>query len=218
MKLSRSAAVPFPAIIVAGIAAVLLFAGGAIGLSKVQAPPTASPVVKVVLANGHGSGVHIGDGYIVTVAHVTGEQKTVDILTDDGVTRTGEVLWGNSIYDVALVRIKDHLPAAADLDCRIPPSGEPVLASGNPRDMEFLTFRGHISGIAREIGPWKVAVPVDLTIIGGMSGGPVYDADMDVVGLSVGHMLVQIGFAASWARVGVIVPAHTVCSLMGRSA
>lgn len=75
---------------------------------KTSTEPEGSSVVKVIVGNGHGSGVNIGDGYIVTAAHVVGNEKVVRVKgrwpfaifeTD------AEVLWSNPAYDVALLRI-----------------------------------------------------------------------------------------------------------------
>ena len=35
-------------------------------------PATETATVKIQVSNGHGSGVHIGDGFILTAAHVVG--------------------------------------------------------------------------------------------------------------------------------------------------
>jgi S1-C subfamily serine protease len=61
-------------------------------------------VVKVSVAEGHGSGVNIGNGYIVTAAHVPGEAATVKIKTSGGKEFDADVLWVNHVYDVALLR------------------------------------------------------------------------------------------------------------------
>lgn len=57
-----------------------------------------------------------------------------------------------------------------------------------------------------------------MTIIPGMSGGGVFNANGDVVGISVGTGIMQVGFGGSWIRIGIVVPGKTVCDLMGRIA
>lgn len=201
-----------------GLVAALIFSAvmAACSLPSSTAP-TAKPVVKVKMGEGHGSGVHIGHGYIITAAHVVGKEAVAGILATDGTERKAAILWANTVYDIALLRLEEFDGLAdAKLACVTPIDGEPLIAEGNPSRMEFLALRGFVSGGAREIGPWKIAIPVDLTLIGGMSGGPVYDRAGHVVGITVGHLALPMGFTMSWVRLGMIVPGEVVCDLMAR--
>lgn len=180
-------------------------------------PLTAKPVVKVTLTQGHGSGFHIGKGYIVTAAHVVGVASEVGIQSTDGQKRTATVLWANKAHDIALLRMDDFDGlASSPLACVTPQNGDKLIAEGNPLFMEFLTTRGYVAGEPREIGPWKIGVPVDLSLLMGMSGGPVLDEFGNVVGVTVGFMAAPMGFAKSWTDFGVIVSGEVVCDLMGR--
>jgi len=79
----------------------------------------AASVVMVSDANGHGSGVYIGNGLVLTAAHVVGDSKTVTLHSDRDLP--GEVLWSNKKYDLALVRFSVTVPdmpaARLDLPC-----------------------------------------------------------------------------------------------------
>lgn len=181
--------------------------------------PKYASVVKVLVGQGHGSGVHIGNGYVLTAAHVVKEGQAIQVKSSIGSVQEAELLWSNAAHDVALLQIKMFESfAASELDCRTPSEGEAISAKGNPRDIEFITVRGYVAGHERKIGPWRVGVPVDLTLIGGMSGGPIFASDGRVVGITVGHMVVAIGFSPSWTRLGVIVPGSAICGVMGRGA
>jgi S1-C subfamily serine protease len=178
----------------------------------------ASDVVKVMLEGGHGSGVHIGDGYILTAAHVVGANKEVTLKSSMGDVQKGAVLWANTDYDVALVRAER--PArlgSATLSCRTAAVGEVVEARGNPLMVEFVSAYGHVAGEPRAVGAWKYVLVTDSTTVPGMSGGPVYDKAGDVVGITVGVMAVPMGFGASLTGFGTVVPSSTVCMLMGRA-
>lgn len=183
----------------------------------ISGPALPGPNVKIVLKTGHGSGVNIGNGYILTAAHVAEDNATVEIKFEDGTTTTAETLWVNKGADVALLRFKDDgHTRSAKLACRTPENGEAVIAFGNPVAFENLVFRGFINGNPRDVGPWKGAIPSDLTVLPGMSGGAMYDAKGEVIAINVGTGLVPTGFSASWARIGLSVSGATICGLMGR--
>lgn len=174
--------------------------------------------VKVVLASGHGSGVHVGHGYVLTAAHVVGDNKTVKVQFEDRSVLPADVMWANAAKDVALIRFKDNGRAASsNLSCRIAAPGERVTALGSPMWMENLSFEGRINGAPLSVTTLSDVLPADMTILPGMSGGGVFDADGNVIGISVAHALVPVGFTSSWTRVGLIVPGKTICDLMGRS-
>lgn len=178
------------------------------------ATPLPGSTVKIVMDAGHGSGVHIGNGYIVTAAHVVGD-KTPRIKLDDGSEQDAVVMWTNKAHDIALLRTASTMGASA-LDCRVAANGEHVTAKGNPGPLEFITATGRVAGAERPWGAWARVLPVDMTIVMGMSGGPVFAADERVVGINVGVLGVAVGFGSSLTGFGVIVPSAAVCELLAR--
>lgn len=186
---------------------------------SMKAPPTEtlSAVVKVKLPNGHGSGVSIGDGYIITAAHVVGTEKTVTLKTSDGSIRPATVLWASKEYDIALVRTDPDRLGKARLECRVAAEGEPIISMGNPLALEFVSAYGKIAGSPRELAHWKSVYVTDITTIMGQSGGPVFDADGDLIGITVGVMVAPVGFSGSFVGYGFAVPSRSVCDLLGRS-
>lgn len=182
------------------------------------APPTASSVVKVLPAKGHGSGVHVGGGYIVTAAHVAEDAKYLTIKTSDGKTRSADVLWVNKAYDVALLRTDAAGMASSKLSCATVAVGEPIRASGNPTVVEFVDAYGKVSGAPRQFGPWKSVIITNIATVPGMSGGPVFSTDGQVVGITVGVLTLPTGFSVSLTGFGTMVPSTAVCELLGRSA
>ncbi len=179
-----------------------------------------SSVVKIKLLTGHGSGVILENGYILTAAHVVTDLKTVSVYFEDHSFTQADVLWTSKDADVALLKFKDTGRAeAAYLSCRVPAEGEAITAVGHPMAFENITTRGFITGAAfKADGHWKEVISADITILPGMSGGPVYDAAGNVVGLSVGTALWPIGMTPTWGRIGLVVSGRSICDLMGRVA
>lgn len=181
--------------------------------------PTHTAVVKIEVDKGHGSGVHLGNGYVLTAAHVVSGQEEVVVKLDDGQSVVAaDVLWQNPKYDVALLRVvhSDGVDTA-NLECRTVPPGEAIQVRGNPGKIEFVDMRGYAAGEPRAFGPWSDVVPTDITIVGGVSGGGVFDADGDLVGLAVGGLLSRVGMSVSVTGVTFIVPGSAVCELLARS-
>ena len=185
------------------------------------AAPMASYSVKVVMSGSHGSGTHIGDGYIVTAAHVVDDAKSVRIKTDNGRMRYAQVLWTSRDYDVALLRTGPEGMMSARLSCRTLHKGEAIRADGNPLGIEFVSSSGKISGDARTATTSKTVYITDMTTVMGMSGGGVFDRNGDLVGVTsaVAIAPLQTGpktYIPNITGFGMVVPSFEVCALMGR--
>lgn len=211
------------------LSAIVIFAGVKAVAYQLPAPTPPAPelsVVRVDTTGGHGSGVNIGHGFIITAGHVASTEANVSIRKADGTTATAEVLWVNKTYDVALLRTTNDIGQGSDIDCGTPPIGTQVEASGNPMTLEFISTYGRVAGIVREVGPWKEALPVNISIGSGMSGGPLFALDGRIVGIVVGGALDHVktgvdsagaaSFSYTNAGIAMIVPSSTVCRLMGR--
>lgn len=172
--------------------------------------PAASTVYVAMGEVAHGSGVHIGGGYVLTAAHVADDAtyKDLSITDSNGDKHAVEVLWANHKYDVALIKMDgaDRV-VSSHLACRGLTLGERLSFSGNPLDMLDITTYGQVGNKGPvEVGPWKAVTVISGQLIPGMSGGPAFDAQGDVVGINVG---IVNSYALSF-----IVPGSVVCSLM----
>lgn len=177
---------------------------------------TETTVVKVILKNGHGSGVSIGNGYVLTAAHVVQDSKTATLKTKDGRNMEAAVLWSNKEYDIALLRFEGAQIDAASLDCRVAQLGDTIISYGNPLNVEFASAYGRIAGEPRAFGPWQSVFVTDITTVMGQSGGPVFDADGRLIGITVGVMGAPMGFSHSLVGYGFVVPSQAVCELLAR--
>lgn len=179
----------------------------------------ADAMVKIMTDGGHGSGFHIGGGYLITANHVVMKADTVSLKTSLGGQAKAEVLWTNKAHDIALLRVEGPLDlAVAPLSCRVPDVGEDIMAKGNPASDEFITVWGKIAGGERAFGPWRSVVVTDIATVPGQSGGPVLDSSGNVIGVTVGVLTAPIGFGVSLVGVGYAVPGKAVCDLLARGA
>lgn len=180
--------------------------------------PTAAADVRIEVTSegeqGIGSGVYIGNGIIITAAHVVRNADSLMIKTEEGDYQLGEVLWLNDSYDVAAVAPRNpDIFVAANMACREPIVGEKIASMGNPAGIEFITMHGFVSGKTREMEPkWRAVFTTDMTTIGGMSGGATYDDAGNVIGITTG----TLGFNGPSGGIGFVVPSSIVCKLMGR--
>lgn len=196
----------------------VFFCVAAPALPVAPTTPLAGATVRVFHDAGHGSGVHIGHGLILTAAHVVKDHADgIKIKTDAGVETTAEVLWASAEHDVALLRDADLSAASARLDCRATKVGEHVSAVGNPGPLEFVTTWGRVAAIEKARANWKSTIMIDSTVAPGMSGGPLFDRYGHVIGIVVG---VQISgsspFGINIVPISYIVPSTDVCRLLAR--
>ena len=150
---------------------------------------------------GTGSGVIVSeDGLILTAAHVTdaitedGHHKNVVIVLPDGQRVRGEVLGANRTYDAAMVRIVDpalkewpFVPLGTSDEV---PKGSWVVALGQPGGFEI--DRSPPVRVGRVWGRDNFgAFFTDCTLIGGDSGGPLFDLEGRLIGIhsSIGGAL-----------------------------
>lgn len=147
------------------------------------------------------------NGYIVTNAHVIGDGKyekiTVSLI--DGSTEVGEVLWYDTTLDLAIVKInKTGLPAVEFGDSDQLKVGEPVVAIGNPMtlDLERTVTQGIVSGLDRSIAfedgtVIEPLIQTDASINSGNSGGPLFNAKGQVIGINTAKVSTAEGLGFS---------------------
>lgn len=175
--------------------------------------------VKIMVGEGHGSGVHTGNRFIVTAAHVVRGQKEVKVKSSSGAEALADVLWLNEGQDIALLRARE-LPGVdvSRLSCGNPSVGQHVSAVGNPGPLEFITAYGRVSSDMKRGERWADFYIASMAVAPGMSGGPVFNESGLVVGIVVGVAITQIGWGASAVSLAYIAPASAICNLTMRNA
>ncbi len=175
--------------------------------------------VEILVSDGLGSGVSIGNGMIVTAAHVVRGQKDVTVEAQDGKKYTARVLWSSDASDVAMLSVKDAKLPAAKLFCGDVRVGDEISAIGNPLGVKFVTSYGHVAAKAQKVGDIDEVFPMDMTTVMGQSGGPVF-SNGRVVGIISMVMSAPLkngdSYTPSLVGFGFAVPSSVVCDLLAR--
>jgi serine protease Do len=137
---------------------------------------------------GQGSGFVVSaDGLILTNAHVVKDAKEVTVRLADRREFAAKVLGSDSATDIAVLRIEAKgLPTVRLGDPKQLQVGDPVLAIGAPYGLEQTATAGIVSAKGRSL-PGDAAVPfiqTDAAVNPGNSGGPLFDAAGNVVGIN----------------------------------
>ena len=136
-----------------------------------------------------GSGVIVNkEGYILTAAHVIGSpRQDVTVILPDGREVQGETLGMSRGLDAGLARILDPPPdengwphAAVGSSDRVT-TGQWVVATGHPGG--YQGDRGPVVRMGRVLSRNESIIVTDCTLIGGDSGGPLFDMTGKVIGV-----------------------------------
>ena len=136
-----------------------------------------------------GSGIIVSeDGYILTAGHVSGTPgRDITIVMPDGSTNPGKTLGGNGTIDSGLVKITKpgkwpfaEIGSSSDMKVN-----DWCVVTGHPGG--FKTGRSPVVRVGRilEINTRSAGqfIRTDCTIVGGDSGGPLFDMNGRVIGI-----------------------------------
>lgn len=151
--------------------------------------------VGVQVGPSQGSGVIVSeDGYVLTAAHVVGGSgRTVTITLADGREVLGTSLGLNGKSDTALIKIDrpGQWPAVKMGDSDDVRAGDWCLSLGHPGG--YQADRPPVLRLGRILRKYQQILQSDCTLIGGDSGGPLFDLNGDVIGV---HS--RIGESTNW--------------------
>jgi serine protease Do len=153
-------------------------------VSKSALPATVSLVSEQTGSSG--SGVLVSaDGLILTAAHVVQGMKEVDVYFSDGKKWRGDVLGANLSKDIGMVKMKEPGPwPFVELGQSKPlTAGDWVVALGHSAGFDPARTPPVRFGRVMSDGPGNYFT-TDCTLIGGDSGGPLFDIDGKLVGIN----------------------------------
>jgi putative serine protease PepD len=173
----------------------------------------------VVNSDAEGSGFVVDrKGDIVTNEHVVDGARTIKVTFSDGTRANATVVGSDKTTDIAVVRVTgikaSMLHPLTFGDSSSVASGDAVLAIGSPFGLAETLTTGIVSGTDRTIqSPSGAtiggAIQTDASINHGNSGGPLIDAEGDVVGVNA-----QIESDSGGSDgVGFAIPSNTARSV-----
>ena len=198
-----------------------IYAASAPGVVQVTSSRMAQGFFGPEQAEGLGSGFVIDkDGHIVTNYHVIegADEVLVNFSQDDGVA--AKIVGVDPSTDRALLKIQEHRRALTPLllgNSSTVRVGDEVIAIGNPFGLDRTVTAGIVSALQRQIlSPSNFTIDkviqTDAAINQGNSGGPLLNAEGDVIGVNT-----QIATGGSEGNVGIgfAVPVNTVKAVIG---
>lgn len=151
-----------------------------------------------------GSGFIINkDGYILTNNHVIAGMTDIRVITDNGEQYTAKVIGSDPQTDIALLKItpKKPLDVAYLGDSSKVDVGDWVVVIGNPFGLDHTVTAGIISAEGRRLNSsnYDQFLQTDAAINRGNSGGPVFNLNGEVIGISTAIIAPSIGQGIGFA-------------------
>jgi serine protease Do len=143
-------------------------------------------------------------GYVVTNNHVIQDADEINVILHDDTNLKAKVIGRDPKTDVALLKVEHNkpLPYVAFGDSDSMKVGDWIVVIGNPFGLGGTVTQGIISARARDIqsGPYDDYIQTDASINRGNSGGPMFNLQGEVIGISTAIFSptggsVGIGFA-----------------------
>lgn len=161
-------------------------------------------VASIRVGQGHGSGFFIGkEGYLLTNQHVVGVANKVQVRMSNGVEIPAEVIATSKERDVALLKAQISFPQPVSLNLSLPNIATEVYAIGSPlrETLSNTVTRGIVSAIRTDSASGLRFIQSDVAISPGSSGGPLFDSEGNVIGISVARYS-----SAGAAGLGLFIP------------
>ena len=151
-------------------------------------PRCMAATVTLQMGGSSGSGVVVNkEGLVLTAGHVSGQPgRAVKIILADGRELKGKALGMNGDTDSGLVQITDppdDLPVVEYDKSKkeLPGVGQWCIAVGNPGGLD--KDRGVVVRVGRVISARSDTIRTDCMLLGGDSGGPLFNFNGVVIGI-----------------------------------
>ena len=145
-------------------------------------------------AQGTGTGIIFDEeGFILTNNHVIAGADSLEVKFDDGSVMPAELVGRDPGNDLAVIQIEGFdgpLSVAPLGDSDAMRVGDPVLAIGNPFNLEGTLTQGIVSAVGRTFAtggstrPIRDMIQTDAPVNPGNSGGPLVNCRAEVIGVN----------------------------------
>ena len=154
------------------------------------------------------------DGYVITNAHVVSGAETIWVDMFSGESYNAELVGSDSSFDIAVLKVEaENLQPVSVGDSSKLKVGEGVVAIGNPLgELTFTMTNGILSALDREInldGNPQNMLQTNAAINSGNSGGPLFDMDGNVIGVTSAKYSGSSTSGASIEGLGFAIPINT---------
>ncbi len=156
-------------------------------------------------------------GYIVTNHHVVADAKSIYVSFSNSDSMKAQVVGRDPSTDIALLKVKASSRALKPLelgDSDAVEVGDQVAAIGNPLGYDRSISAGIVSALQRSLraadgSPIDRVIQTDALLNNGNSGGPLLNAQGQVIGVSAA-VGVNWGGAPRNTGIGFAIPINTV--------
>ena len=166
----------------------------------------------------NGTGFLYREKYLITNAHVLYDAEGFTLQDAQGGEHQGTVVFTDDGEDIAVIQLADYQGKSVTLgDSDALPVGEQVLLIGNPADGEPFSYctgrRVKAEGdLFRSIDP-KQYLPVDAPIVSGYSGGPAFNMQGELIGISNAAFTADVS-EYGFEHLGLLIPINRVKELI----
>ena len=166
-----------------------------------------------------GSGFIVSeDGYVVTNYHVIEGGNKVTVITYDELEHPATVVGYDEVNDVALLKIEGSFPCVTIGSSDELQVGDQVMAIGNPLGELTSTLTvGYVSAKDRMVSTDGTAINMlqtDAAINSGNSGGPLFNAKGELVGINTAKYSGTSSSGASIEGIGFAIPIDDVIGIL----
>lgn len=141
--------------------------------------------VGIIVGDSQGSGVIVSEsGLVLTAGHVVSiPGRKVTLVLSDGRKIAGRTLGVNSASDCGMVQITDRgpFPASKISDLQTLRIGDWCVGTGHPGG--YQVGRPPVVRLGRIVANHSTLIQSDCPLLGGDSGGPLFDLNGNVIGI-----------------------------------
>lgn len=144
---------------------------------------------------GFGSGFFVADDMIATNWHVADNANEIEVQTADGQKCAGKLWVASPQHDLALIKIDEPYGKGRLVKIRFAPAQEleTIYVCGHPEALAFSWSSGTVANSRRTLPPEIQDAPkcaliqLNAAISHGSSGGPMFDAEGNLLGVISGQ-------------------------------